>query len=184
MDILDSIMNAGDGAAVRQLGSQLGLDEAQTASALGALVPALSAGLRQNAQSPDGLSGLIGALSGGAHQRYIDDPAVLGDADTIAEGNGILGHVLGSKDVSRQVAAQASAQTGLGPDVMKRMLPLVAALVMGAMSRQAASGGSSLGSGTGAGGLFEMLGGALDRNRDGSALDDILGGIGRTFGRN
>ena len=64
MSILDSIMNAGSGAAVRQLGSQLGLDEAQTASALSALVPALSAGLQRNVQSPDGLSGLINALSG------------------------------------------------------------------------------------------------------------------------
>ena len=44
MNILDSIMNAGNGAAVRQIGSQVGLDEAQTAAALSALVPALSAG--------------------------------------------------------------------------------------------------------------------------------------------
>jgi hypothetical protein len=184
MNILDSIMNAGNGAAVRQIGSQLGLDEAQTASALSALVPALSAGLRQNLQTQDGLSGLVGALSGGDHQRYIDDPAVLGEAETVADGNGILGHVLGSKDVSRRVAARAGAQTGLRPDVMKRMLPLVATLVMGAMSRQAAArGGSSLTGATGAGGLLEMLGGALDQNRDGSALDDITGMIGRTFGR-
>jgi hypothetical protein len=184
MNILDSIMNAGNGAAVRQLGAQLGLDEAQTASALSALVPALAAGLRKNVQSPDGLSGLVSALSGGAHQRYIDDPAVLGDVGTVADGNGILGHVLGSKDVSRQVAAQAGAQTGIGTDVMKRMLPLVATLVMGAMSRQAASGGGSpLASAGGGGGLLDMLGGALDQNRDGSALDDILGSIGRTFGR-
>lgn len=183
MGILDTIMNAGNGAAVRQLGSQLGLDEAQTASALSALVPALSAGLRQNAQSPDGLSGLLSALSGGAHQRYIDDPAALGDAGTVADGNGILSHVLGSKEVSRQVAAQAGAQTGIGPEVMKRMLPLVAALVMGAMSQRAASGGGvSPASPTGAGGLLEMLGGALDQNRDGSAIDDILGGLGRAFG--
>ena len=183
MNILDSIMNANNGAAVRQLGSQLGLDEAQTASALSALVPALSAGLRQNVQSPDGLGGLVNALSGGAHQRYIDDPAVLGDARTVADGDGILGHVFGSKDVSRQVAARAGAQTGLAPEVMKRMLPLVATLVMGAMSRQAAArGGASMAGGAGASGLFEMLGGALDRNRDGSALDDILGTIGRTFG--
>ncbi|HKT79097.1 MAG TPA: DUF937 domain-containing protein [Vicinamibacterales bacterium] len=184
MNILDSIMSAGNGAAVRQLGSQVGLDEAQTATALSALVPALSAGLRQNVQSPDGLNGLVSALSGGAHQRYIDNPNALGQAGTVADGNGILGHVFGSKDVSRQVAAQAAAQTGLGPDVMKRMLPLVATLVMGAMSRQAAQGrGSALPGAAGAGGLLEMLGGALDRNRDGSALDDILGSIGRTFGR-
>ena len=184
MNILDSIMNAGNGAAVRQIGSQLGLDETQTASALSALVPALSAGVRQNLQSPGGLSGLVNALSAGSHQRYIDDPAVLGDSETVADGNGILGHVLGSKDVSRQVAAQAAAQTGLGPEVLKKMLPLVATLVMGAMSRQAATAGASpLAAGAGAGGLLEMLGGALDQNRDGSMLDDLGGIIGRTLGR-
>jgi hypothetical protein len=182
MNILDSIMNAGNGAAVRQIGSQLGLDENQTAAALSALVPALSAGLRQNVQSPGGLSGLVSALSAGNHQRYIDDPAVLGDPTTVADGNGILGHVLGSKDVSRQVAAQASAQTGVGADVMKQMLPLVATLVMGAMSRHAAtSGGSSLASG--GGGLLEMLGGALEQNRDGSVLGSITDVIGRTLRR-
>ena len=184
MNILDSIMAAGNGAAVRQIGSQVGLDEAQTAAALSALVPALSAGVRQNLQTPDGLSGLVGALSGGSHQRYVDNPAVLGDAETVASGNGILGHILGSKDVSRRVASETGAQTGLGPDVMKRMLPLVATLVMGAMSRQAASGGaSSLTTGAGPGSLLEMLGGALDSNRDGSALDAITGIVGRTFGR-
>jgi hypothetical protein len=169
MNILDSIMNAGNGAAVRQIGSQLGLDEAQTAAALSALVPALSASLRQNIQTPDGLAGLVGALSGGNHQRYVDDPAALADAGTVAEGNGIMGHM--------------GAQTGLGPDVMKRLLPLVATLVMGAMSRQAAAGGASSLPSAGAGGLLEMLGGALDSNRDGSAIDDITGMIGRTFGR-
>ena len=184
MNILDSIMNAGDGAAVRQLASQLGLNEAQASSAVSALVPALSAGLRQNLQTPDGLNGLVSALTGGNHQRYIDDPAVLADAATVADGNGILGHVLGSKDVSRQVAAQAGAQAGLGPEVMKRMLPLVATLVMGAMSRQAATRGStSLAGAAGAGGLLDLLGGALDQNRDGSMLDDIGGMLGRTFGR-
>jgi hypothetical protein len=184
MNILESIMSAGDGAAVRQLAAQLGLNETQAASAVSALVPALSNGLRQNAQTPDGLSGLAAALTGGNHRRYIEDPVALGDAATIADGNGILGHILGSKDVSRQVAAQAGAQTGLAPDVMKRMLPLVATLVMGAMSRQTAKAGApSLTSAGGAGGILDMLGGALDQNRDGSMLDDLGGIIGRTLGR-
>jgi hypothetical protein len=179
MNILESIMNAGDGAAVRQIASQLGLSETQAASAMSALVPALSAGLQRNAQTQDGLSSLIGALTGGSHQRYIEDPATLTNAETVADGNGILGHIFGSKDVSRQVAAHAGAQTGLAPDVMKRMLPLVATLVMGAMSRQvAASGPASLNT-AGGGGLLDMLSGALDRNKDGSALDDIAGILGR-----
>jgi hypothetical protein len=184
MNILESILSTGNGAAVRQIGAQVGLDDAQTTAALSALVPALSAGVRQNLQTPDGLAGLVGALSAGNHQRYVDDPAVLGDESTVADGNGILGHILGSKDVSRRVAAETGAQTGLGPDVMKRLLPLVATLVMGAMSRQTAAGGpSSLTAGAGPGGLLEMLGGALDSNRDGSPLDEITGMLGRAFGR-
>ena len=184
MNILDSIMNAGNGAAVRQIGAQVGLDEAQTAAAISALVPALSAGVRQNIQTPDGLSELIGALSAGTHQRYVDNPTALGDAGTVVDGNGILGHIFGSKDVSRRVAVETGAQTGLGPEVMKRMLPLVATLVMGALARQAAArGASSPTTGAGPAGLLEMLGGALDSNKDGSALDDITGMIGRTFGR-
>lgn len=184
MDIVESIVNAGNGSAVRQLGSQLGLSESQTASALSALVPALSAGLRQNAQSSDGLSGLIAALSRGNHQRYVTDPSTLADTATVADGNGILGHILGSKDASRSVAAQASAKTGLGADVLKRMLPLVATLVMGAMSQRASTGATSFqANAAGSGGLLDMLSATLDRNRDGSPLDDITGVIGRTFGR-
>jgi hypothetical protein len=57
---------------------------------------------------------------------------------------------------------------------MKRLLPLVATLVMGAMARQASAGGtSSLTVAGSRGGLLEMLGGALDSNKDGSALDDL-----------
>ena len=183
MNILDSIINADNGAAVRRLGTLFGLDDTQTASALSALVPALSAGLRNNAQTQDGLSGLVAALSSGGHQRYIEDPSLLGNAGAISEGNGILGHVLGNKDISRAVAAQASSQTGVSSDVMKQMLPLVATLVMGAMARRGAETGMpAMAGNSSAGGLLEMLSGALDQNRDGSALDDIASMIGKRLG--
>src|SRR6187402_745492 len=104
MNILDVIMNAQGGDAVRQAGAQVGLGEAETATALSALVPALAAGFQRNAQTPDGLSGLVAALAGGNHQQYIEDPAALTGPEALTEGNGILGHVFGSKDVSRAVA--------------------------------------------------------------------------------
>src|SRR5262245_32502814 len=114
MNILEAMLAAQGGGTTRQLGQQFGLDEGQVSSALSALVPALTAGLQRNMSSPQGLEGLAAALGGGQHQRYVDDAVTLGQADTIADGNGILGHILGSKDVSRQVASQASAQTGIG----------------------------------------------------------------------
>ncbi len=184
MDILDAILNAQGGGAVEQLGSQLGLGKEEATSALSALVPALASGFQRNLQGQDGLASLLSALSAGSHQRYIDDPASLNDQAAVAEGNGILGHVFGSKDVSREVASRAAAQTGLSGDVMKKMLPLAANLMMGAFA-QKTSGTSSMMAGlTGSGGgIAGMLTPLFDRDKDGSILDDVAGMIGRFLGR-
>jgi hypothetical protein len=180
MNILDAVLNAQGGGAVQQMGRQFGLSDEQTNTALAALVPALAAGFQRNMSSPQGLEGLLGALSGGAHQRYVDDPSTLGEAVTTSDGNGILGHIFGSKDVSRQVASQVSAQTGIGESALKAMLPLVAAMMMGTMSKRVAQpGGASLGGG--ATDPMSMLTPMLDANRDGSAVDDVVGMVGRLF---
>ena len=78
-------------------------------------MPALAAGLARNATQDGGLAGLTAALSGGRHGQYLDDLGSLTRAETVADGNGILGHILGSKDASRQVAAQAALTSGIGP---------------------------------------------------------------------
>lgn len=187
MNLVETILNSQNGAAVQQIGSQFGLGRDQTTAALAALVPALAAGFQRNTQSAGGLEGLLSALSGGRHTQYLDDPAILGRPDAVADGNGILGHVFGGKEVSRQVASRAAAQTGLSPDVLKGMLPIVAALVMGAMARQASpgAGGRFTPASTGGmgGGLMGMLGATLDQNRDGSMVDDVIGILGRSFSR-
>jgi hypothetical protein len=133
MNILETMLAAQNGGAVSQLGRQFGLNDDQVGSALSALVPALASGFAKNAAS-GGLDGLLGALAGGRHAGYLDDLGKLAHPSTAADGNGILGHVLGSKDVSRQVAAQAAASSGVGADILKQMLPVVAAMMMGAMA--------------------------------------------------
>ena len=180
MNVLEAIVNSQDGAAVRQLGSQVGLAPEQATSALSALVPALAAGFQRNLQSQSGLQSLMSALSSGNHGQYIDDPTILADPATVTDGNGILGHLLGSKDVSRKVAARAAAQTGLGADVLKRMLPLAATLMMGAFSKQSSNVSSSTAAlGGSGGGLLSMLTPLLNRNRGGSTLDGVTSMVGR-----
>lgn len=184
MNILDAIVNAQDGAAVRQLGSQVGLGADETTAALSALVPALAAGFQRNLQSQGGLENLMSALSSGNHGQYIDNPASLRDHSAVADGNGILGHLLGSKDVSREVATRAAAQTGLSADVLKRMLPLAATLMMGAFSKQSGSTSSvAAGLGGSGGGIAAMLAPLLDQNRDGSIVDDVTSMFGRFMKR-
>jgi hypothetical protein len=181
MNILDAIIHAKNGAAVQQLGTQFGLGPDQTTAALSALVPALAAGFQRNMQSQDGIGNLVAAISNGNHERYINNPQDLGDQQAVAEGNGILGHVLGGKDVSRQVASRAAAQTGLSPDLLKQMLPLAANLMMGAFSPRTTPGVGAVRPGLSGhgGGIMEMLTPLLDKNRDGSIIDDVTAMIGR-----
>lgn len=183
MNILNAVLGADDGRAVGALAQQFGLSNEQASSAVGALLPALAGGLQQNVSQPGGLESLIGALAGGSHSRYLDDPSLMGSQSSVMDGNAILGHIFGSRDVSRSVAGNASAVTGLGEDLLKKMLPLVATLAMGALARQTASAGApgqiSQGSMTDSVG---GLAGFLDVNRDGSVADDVMGFVGKMFG--
>jgi len=136
INLLDMIMSAQGGATAQQAGAQLGLNQQQSQSAIAALLPAISSALKQNTANPQGLAGLLGALQGGQHEQYLENPQMLGQQQTVNDGNAILGHLFGSKDVSRAVAGHAAQQTGIGSDVLKKLLPLVATMAMGSLSKQ------------------------------------------------
>lgn len=179
MNILDSILGSENGAAVNQVAAQFGLRPEQATAAIGALMPALAGGLQKNMASESGLSDLLAAVTGGGHASYLDDPSTLASSSTTTDGNAILGHILGSKDVSRQVAASASQRTGLDPALLKKMLPVVAAIVMAGLSKKAKSGAIPTQNPSAAGaGLGALLGPLLDRDRDGSMVDDVAGILG------
>lgn len=176
--ILDMLLNTAGGGAAQEVGRRFGLSSEQTGSALEQLVPALMAGLQRNTSQAGGLDALLGALGSGNHGQYLDAPELLGQETTTQEGNAILGHIFGSKAVSRAVASRASAQTGIGADILKQMLPVVATMVMGGLSKSAAAGASEGQMPDGRG----LLGSLLDQDRDGSVADDIAGLLGRFLG--
>ncbi len=177
MDLLDLLNSAGGKDSVGELAGAVGLGSADTNKLIGALAPALLGGLQKNTASDDGLAGLRSALQTGGHDRYVDNPGLLREAATRADGNKILGHIFGSKDVSRNVAGHAAKETGIDAGIIKKALPLLASLAMGAMSKKS-SGGRELGTSASAGGLGplgDLLGGG-----DGFGLDDVLG-LARKF---
>lgn len=170
MNLAQMLLGGGNDSALEQLGKNLGLDASSTRNVVSELVPSLSQGLRRNAVQGDGLSSLASALGSGNHQRYLDEPQRLGETDSIADGNSILGHLLGSKDVSRNVAAHAAQNSGVSADLIKKMLPMVATMAMGALSKQTGAG-ANLGS---SGGGSDLLTSLLDSDGDGSVVDDVL----------
>lgn len=136
LNLFDMLARAQNGNAIDQMARQYGLSQAQVQEAMAALMPAFSQGLKRNASDPYGLGAFLQAISTGQHARYFEDAATAFDPAGIAEGNGILGHLFGSKELSRAVAAQASQATGIAQETLKQMLPALAAMIMGGLFKQ------------------------------------------------
>jgi hypothetical protein len=173
MDLVNALKGAAGADALNGLAAQFGLEASAVEQVLDQVVPALGRGIQKNTAAPGGFESLLGALQGGRHERYLGDLASVTSAAGISDGNKILGHVLGNKDVSRNVAAQAAQNSGVSSDVIKQLLPMVATMVMGTLSKQSSAHPQVAASAES--GLGGMLGSLLDSDGDGSAVDDILG---------
>ncbi len=139
--------------------------------------------MANNTRQPDGAESLANAL--GDHSPSIFDGlgALLGGG---GDGAKILGHVFGNRQTN--VEQNLAGQSGLNLDVIMKLLPILAPLVMGYLSREKQSKGLD------AGGLGAVLGqerqaveqkqpglgglaAILDADGDGSIIDDVLGKI-------
>jgi hypothetical protein len=178
---------------LQAMARDLGVSESQAASGAEALAPAILGGFKKQAQSQpaglEGLGSLLGQLGGG---DLLDN--VLGAQPTdVGRGNDVLGQIFGSKDTSRAVAQNAASRSGLDPGLLKKMLPILAMLVAGYMSKQRSGTAAARPAGGGPGGILgSLIGGQsgtataapgagisglasmLDLNGDGNPLDDIM----------
>lgn len=185
MDLMSILNQAGGVGAIAQ---QLGVDEATVERGAGALLPHVQNGIETQglpdatvaeaqqvdpAQATDsgglggllggsGIGGMLGGLLGGGGASAAGG-GILGSLIGGGVGNQILGQIFGSKDASRDVAAQASQQSGVDTSVLKKLLPIIAGAV--AMHYITHRGGQAAPAGeTPAGG--------------GGILGSILGGLG------
>ncbi len=172
MNIMDMLTSGDNSAIIGQIARQFGLPEDKAREAVGSLVPSLTRGLQHRTKEDIGVDDLMEALNVGKHSRYFDEPERLGRKETVKEGNDILGHIFGSKDVSRNVAKHAGKKTGLGSTLMKKMLPVVASMVMASLGKKMLGGGGGRATRSNSGGLLTSL---LDGDGDGSIIDDVLG---------
>ncbi len=169
MNILEMLLADENSSAMDSLSRNFNLSKAETKSAVEELIPALTRGIKKNTDQPAGLDELLDALKTGGHHNYVDQPDVLGNAATTKDGNDILGHIFGTKEVSRNVAKRASQKSGISSTLLKKMLPVVASLVMGALSKKLLGGGRTASrADTG------IIGSLLDSDGDGSIWDDLL----------
>lgn len=194
MSLLDMLQQQLGGDAVKQISGQLGADHGTTQTAIAAALPMIVGALARNTQDPAQAGALSNALSKDHDGSILDDvTGYLSRGGNSADGNAILGHVLG--DRTDAVATGLSHVSGLDPAKAATLLSMLAPLVMGALGKAQRQGGLDPGALAGmlggehqqamnaAPGVMGMLGKFLDRNNDGSVLDDIGGMLGKTFGR-
>ena len=186
--------------AVNEISNNVGADSSMVNTAIQMALPALINGLANNASSAQGaeslntaldedhsgggvlnnLGGLAGMIFGGQQEAAPPPPQ--------ANAGGILGHILGSNQGA--VAQDVSQKSGLGIGQVAQILMFLAPIVMsylGQKKQQENVGSDGLG-----GMLGSILGGGqqaqaaapqssgnsmasnmLDKDRDGSSLDDI-----------
>lgn len=176
MSLAETIAQLGGRSALEQVAKQFGLPPSVTSQAVGMLLPSLSAGIAKNTKKEGGLESLLGALTSGNHSQYIDQPESLAAASTTEDGNNILGHLLGGKDASRAVSSTVAGFLGIENETVKKMLPVVAALAMGGLSKQAKNAGLSKesSSGGGVGDILGQLSGMIDVKDAASILGKLF----------
>lgn len=166
---------------IADIARQLGVDQDVAEDAVEKVLPGLVGGLEANAKDPSGAASLERALathSGAPRLRSVDE------VDT-ADGEKIVGHVFGAN--TDQVAtklADASPKAAVTGDLIKKVLPIVAPIVLAWLANKFLGQGSSKGSGSQeTGGLGDLLGGLLgggsSSGGSGGGLDlgGLLGGL-------
>ncbi|MFE4545235.1 DUF937 domain-containing protein [Arthrobacter sp. NPDC056727] len=154
---------------VQQIASMLGTDTASAQAAVEAAVPTLLAGLQSNVQAPDGAAALESELA--RHRNGLADGGVDPSQVDTQDGEKIVGHVFGGQQdqVADQLAGTANLG-GVGGDLVRKLLPILAPIVMSYLAKKVLGGGQGSGAESpGAGG------GGIDL---GSILGGILGGLG------
>lgn len=182
MNLMEIMQAAQGGQGVENLARQFGISTEQAQAAVSAVLPAMSMGLRNQADSVDQMSQFLGTLAQGRHGQAFDEQDKDGDGvpDYLQQqGNDVLGMLFGSKDASRAVAGHAAQFAGLPDSMIKAMLPVIASMVMGGLAKSMSNQGfggllgqiaSSFGGAMGAG-----MGGATAGQAGQGGLADILG---------
>lgn len=181
--IFDMLASAQGGSAINNIASRFGLDEGQARSAVEALLPALGAGVERE-QRTGSISSLLGQLQPETADRVLESEDALADDTTVEQGNSLLGELFGSREVSRRVAADASARTGVDDGILKQLLPVVATMVVSRMAQADPDHGARPAQ-SGFGGIGGMLGALTGGNNSsrGGGLTGLLGALGQQGGQ-
>ncbi|MGI9161659.1 MAG: DUF937 domain-containing protein [Mycobacterium sp.] len=180
---LDDLFNQ---IPVADIAAKLGADQGEVNQAIQTLVPTLLGTLQENVQADDidsaKLESVVVAegesdlLTGGVNVDQLDE----------GQGNQMIASLFGGNDTNQVASALSGAGAG-GGDLIKRLLPMLAPIVLAYVGKQFAAKNAGAGAQASGGGMGDILGsilggaaggggGAAANNPLGSILGSVLGG--------
>ena len=200
-NLIDLIKGQLTDSVMDQISGKLGADRQQTDVATDNILATLIEGLANNTQDEKNAEGLANALEKDHDGSLLDNLHDLIDGKAqqtnprAANGAGILKHILGGNQSS--MIDVISGLSGLGAGKTGNLMTMLAPIVLQMLGKQKRQQNLDTGGlanilagtlnqtrqtqGGASGGLLKSL---LDRNGDGSIVDDVAGMvIGKLFGR-
>lgn len=133
MNIKSLLDETSDRAPAQSLAAAFGVDPEKAGAALDIMAQSLSDRIERNTLSRGGVADIVDLLARPGAGAALARPETLASVQVEEAGNGVLDVLLGSKHASRGVAARTARATGLDEATLKKMLPAVASMVMGAL---------------------------------------------------
>lgn len=197
MSLLDALTQQIGGQNLSALANQLGMDENKASSAITAALPMMIQAMNRNTSSQDGAASLANALEKDHDGSILDNLGGFFSSPDNGAGPGILNHLFGGKrgDVEQGIGQMA----GINPQQAGGLLENLAPVLMGFLGQQKRQQGLDIGGiasliggftgqanqqGGNSSAAMNLLNGILDKDGDGSIIDDIGGGLLKNlFGR-
>ncbi|MBU3706985.1 MAG: DUF937 domain-containing protein [Mycobacterium sp.] len=180
---LDDLFNQ---IPVADIANKLGADQTQVSQAIQTLVPTLLGTLQENVQADDIDSSELESTVVAEGQSDLLTGGVNVDQLDVNQGSQLVASLFGGNDTNQVASALAGAGAGSG-DLIKRLLPMLAPIVLAYVGKQFAQkqGGGAQAQAAPGGGMADVLGsilggaaggGGAANNPLGSILGSVLGG--------
>lgn len=184
-NLLGSLLS--EGQTLEDIARKVGANPMDVKKAATMSLPTLVEALNKNAQDEEKRASLNKALEDHSEDNVEDLQGFLNNMD-LEDGQKMLGHILGGK--KSQVESNISKSSGLSSGQVTGLLAMLAPILIGMLGKKkkeeniskdslpdlTGSLGNILGGGSG-GGLMDMAKKVLDKDQDGSFLDDLMGGF-------
>ena len=174
INMFELLRQAQGGAAFDNLARAYGVSPEQMRAAVAALTPAFAQGFQRQPQNDEAARRFAELLQTETYARAFEAQASAFDQAAASAGEEALGALFGSKEVSRAVAAQAAAASGVQAEIIRKVLPALASILFGGFAK-AAQGSMGAGAASGLPGAFGAFWGEAMRAASGAAQQKPAG---------